>query len=332
MPAPGRRLLLAGLAAPALLRGLPARAQPGPAAQDWPSRPVRMVLPYAAGGPTDIICRLIAERMSQRLPQQVVVENRSGAGGNIGASNIAKSPGDGHHLLFTNIGHAVNRVLYPQLDYDPARDLAPITIVAETPMVLLVPPNSPWHSFAEFIAAVRAAPGRYSYGTSGGGGALQLVSLLLLRAAGLQMTEVPYRGSGPAALDLAAGTLDMMYDAGLTGFALAKGGQGRALALSAAERSPAMPDLPTIAELGFPEAVFSVWQVILAPAATPAPLRARIQREVAAVLAEPALRARLAELGAERLIGNTPAEAEAYVAAEMRRWEVILREAGLPAQ
>lgn len=325
---PSRRLLLAaGLAAPALLSGRTVRAQ-----ADWPNRPVRMVLPYSAGGPTDVIGRLVADRLSQRLPQRVVVENRTGAGGNIGASFTAKAPGDGYTLLFTNIGHAVNRALYAQLDYDPAKDLTPVTILAESPMVLLVPTSAPWKTLGEFVAAVRAAPGKYTYGTSGGGGALQLVSLLLLREAGLQMTEVPYRGSGPAALDLAAGNLDMLYDAGLTAFAQAKAGQARALCVSTAQRSPVMPDVPSVAEQGYPGAVFSVWQAIFAPSSTPAPLVERIQREVAAVLAEPTVRSRLAELGAEKLIGNTPAEARAYVDAEMARWEKILREAGIKPQ
>lgn len=313
------------LATPALLAA-PARAQDA-----WPARPVRMVIPYAAGGATDVIGRLVADRLSARLPQRVVVENRTGAGGSIGSSNVAKSPGDGHHLLFHNIGHAVTKALYPQLDYDPAADLKAVTIVAESPMVLLVPPNSPHRSVADLVAFARANPERLTYGSTGGGGALQLVALLFLRAAGIRMTEVPYRGGAPAALDLANGSLDMLYDAGLTGFALAQGGRARALAVSGAQRSPVMPEVPTMAELGFPAATFMVWQVILAPAATPAPLMARIQQEVAAVLAEPAARTRLGELGAERLVGNTPAEAQAFVAAEMAKWEVILREAGVRA-
>ncbi|WP_270935041.1 Bug family tripartite tricarboxylate transporter substrate binding protein [Falsiroseomonas oryzae] len=313
------------LAASALL-ATPARAQ-----DNWPTRPVRMVIPYAAGGATDVIGRLVADRLSARLPQRVVVENRTGAGGSIGASNVAKSPADGHHLLFHNIGHAVTRPLYPQLDYDPEADLKAVTIVAESPMVLLVPPNSPHRSVADLVAFARANPERLTYGSTGGGGALQLVALLFLRAAGIRMTEVPYRGGAPAALDLANGSLDMLYDAGLTGFALAQGGRARALAISGPQRSPVMPDVPTIAELGFPDATFMVWQVILAPAATPAPLMSRIQQEVAAVLAEPATRSRLAELGAERLVGNTPAEAQAFVAQEMAKWAVILREAGVRA-
>ncbi|MGG5888506.1 Bug family tripartite tricarboxylate transporter substrate binding protein [Falsiroseomonas sp. HC035] len=314
------------LGAPALLAGLPARAQ-----DSWPSRPIRMVLPYAAGGATDVIGRLVADRLSQRLPQRVVMENRTGAGGAIGSSFVAKAPADGHTLLFHNIGHAVTKALYPQLDYDPAADLKPVTIVAESPMVLLVPPSSPHRTLADFVAFARANPEKLSYGSTGGGGALQLVSLLFLREAGIRMTEVPYRGGAPAALDLASGTLDMLYDAGLTAFGLAQGGRARALAISGPNRSPVMPEVPTMAESGFPDATFMVWQAVLAPAATPAPIIGRLQQEVAAVLAEPATRTRLAELGAERLVGNSPAEAQDFVAAEMARWAVILREAGVRA-
>ena len=324
MTLPNRRVVLAATLAMPLR---PAHAQ-----AEWPSRTIRMVMPFAAGGPTDLIARLIADRLSQRLGQRVVVENRSGAGGTIGSAMVAKAPGDGHTWLFTNISHAVNKALYAQLDYDPPNDPTPLTIVAESPMVLLVPNGRPWRTLGEFVAAVRAAPGRYTYASAGGGGALQLVSLLLTRAAGLQMQEVSYRGSAPAVLDLAAGTLDMLYDAGPTGFPIARAGQARALAVSAAQRSPAMPDLPTVVEAGFPEAVFSVWQVILVPSTTPAPLQARIGAELHAVLAEEGLRNRLTELGAERVLGTTPAEAQRYVAAEMLRWEGILRAAGVRAQ
>ena len=324
-----RRLLLAtGIACAALAAG-PAPAQ---STGDWPNRPVRMIMPYAAGGPTDVLARLLADRMSQRLPQRVVVENRTGAGGNIGASAAAKSAPDGHTLLFTNMAHAVNKALYANLYYDPERDLAQVSIIAESPMVLMVPPNSPWRSLQEMVAQIRAEPGRHSYGSAGGGGALQLVSLTLIRATGMRMIEVPYRGSAPAVPDLAAGRLSWLFDAGPTGFALAQSGQVRAIAVTADSRSPAAPDLPTVAEAGFPDARFSVWQVVLVPSATPAPLIARIQQEIAAVLAEPAVRSRLAEMGAERVLGNTPEEARAYVAAEMARWAPILREAGIRAQ
>jgi tripartite-type tricarboxylate transporter receptor subunit TctC len=325
-----RRPLLAAAAALAGSLAAPASAwaQQEPA---WPTRPVRMILPYAAGGATDVIARVLADRMSQRLPQRIIVENRTGAGGNIGASAAAKSPGDGTTLLFTNIGHAVNRSLYTQLDYDPAKDLAPVTIVAESPMVMLVPPNAPWQSLAEFVADARAKPGRLTYGTTGGGGALQLVALKLIQAARLELTEVPYRGGSPAALDLAAGRLDMLYDAGATGFQLARGGQARALVVSGPSRSPVMPAVPTVGEAGFPDATFTVWQAVLVPGTTPAPLIARIHAAIAETLAEPGIRARLAELGAERVVGNTPEEAQAFISDEMARWASILRAANIRA-
>jgi len=326
-----RRALLAGAtAATAALAALAVvRAQPG---GTWPDQPVRMILPYAPGGPTDVIARLVCDTLSQRLPQRFVVENRTGAGGNIGASAVAKARPDGGTFLFTNTGHAVNRALYARLDYDPAKDLTPVTIVAEGPMVLLVPNSSPAKTLAEFVQRVRAKPGEYSCGSTGTGGALQLVSLLFAKAAGLRMEEVPYRGSAPAAQDLVAGRVEMLYDAGVTGFPLATSGQARALAVSSAQRSAVMPDVPTVAEAGFPEATFSVWQGVLAPAGTPAPILEKLRQEIAAVLAEGSLRTRLTELGAERIVVNTPAEARAYVDAEMARWERVLREAGVRPQ
>jgi tripartite-type tricarboxylate transporter receptor subunit TctC len=320
----GAMLGTAALAAPQI-----ARAQAG---ATWPSQPVRMILPYAPGGPTDVIARLICDTLSQRLPQRVVVENRTGAGGNIGASAVAHAKPDGTTFLFTNTGHAVNRALYAKLDYDPAKDLTPVTIVAEGPMVLLVPNSSPDRTLAEFVARVRAKPGEYSYGSTGTGGALQLVSLLLTKAAGLKMEEVPYRGSAPAAQDLVAGRMEMLYDAGVTGFPLATSGQARALAVSSAQRSAVMPDVPTVAEAGFPEATFSVWQGVLAPSGTPAPILGKLRQEIAAILAEGSLRTRLTELGAEKILVNTPAEARAYVDAEIARWQGVLREAGVRPQ
>ncbi|MBY0337102.1 MAG: tripartite tricarboxylate transporter substrate binding protein [Acetobacteraceae bacterium] len=303
----------------------------GAMAQDWPNRPVRILVIASAGGPTDIVARVLADGLSQRLPQRFVVENRVGAGGNIAASATAQAT-DQHTLLLTNTSHAVNRVLYRQLDYDPVRDLVPVTIVAESPMVLLVPPSSPHRSVADLVQAARREPGRLTYATAGAGGALQLVSLLFINAAGIQMQEVPYRGSAPAALDLAAGRLDMLYDAGLTGFQLARGGQARALAVSAAARNATMLDVPTIGEAGFPAATFSVWQVLMAPASVPAPILERLNRKAAAVLGDAAVRARLVELGADRILGNSLEEARHYVADEITRWESVLRAAGVQPQ
>lgn len=327
----GRRAASALAIAAMFCLGTPAQANEADAAA-WPSRPVRLIIPYAAGGPTDAIARLLADAMSQRLPQRVMVESRSGAGGTIAGSMVAKSAPDGYTLMLSNTGHAVTRALYSRLDYDPERDLVPVTIISESPMVLLVPSASPYRSLADLIAAARATPGRLTYGTSGGGGALQLASLLLLRSADVRMTEVPYRGSAPAALDLAAGTLDMLYDAAATGFRLARGGQARALAVSTAGRSPVMPEVPTVGEAGNAGATFSNWLVLLAPSGVSPSVIARINRETVAALAAPELRSRMAEVSGERVVANTPAEASRFVATEFERWGRVLREAGVRAQ
>jgi len=291
-----------------------------------------MIMPYAAGGPTDVIARLLADAISPRLGQRVVVENRTGAGGNIGAAAVARAAPDGQTFLFSNTGHAVNRALYARLDYDPANDLVPVTIVAESPMVLMVPNAAPDRSLADLVARARAQPEGLSYASSGAGGALQLVTLLLLQAAGIRMTEISYRGSAPALQDLLAGRLDLLYDAGPSAFPVVQSGQARALVVSGPARSPVMPNLPTVAEAGFPAATFSVWQVVLAPARTPMPILERMNREIAAVLGNGPLPARLIEMGAERVVANSVPEAARYVAEEMTRWGNVLRAAGVQQQ
>jgi len=321
-----RRLALA--AAAALASGARAGAQPAP---DWPTRPVRLLVIAAAGGPTDLVARLVADGLSRRLPQRVVVENRTGAGGNIAAAAVANAT-DGHTVLLTNTSHAVNRALYAKLDYDPVNGLVPVTVVAESPMVLLVPPGGPDRSVADLVARARARPGSVRYASSGNGGALQLVSLLLASAAGIRMEEVAYRGSAPAVLDLAEGRIDVLYDAGITAFATAAGGQGRALAVSSAARSPVMPDVPTIAEAGFPAATFSVWQAMMMPSTTPPAVLARLHAETAALLAEEPVRRQLAGLGVDRILAEPPEASRAHVAAEVERWERVLREAGIRPQ
>jgi tripartite-type tricarboxylate transporter receptor subunit TctC len=319
-----RRTLLAAAAAPAVFRTAAAAAQ-----ETWPARPVRILVPYSTGGSTDIVARLAADIMSQRLPQRVVVENRTGGGGTIAASAAARSEPDGTTLFFTNVGYVASRFLNPRLDFDPDNDLKPVTIATEGPMVMLVGPNSPYRTVQDLVEAARREPGRLSYGSSGGGGALQLTALGFLRAAEIQMNEVAYRGSGQAAPDLASGRLDMMFDSGVAGFGLVRGNQARALAVSSPRRSEAMPEVPTLAEVGLPDASFSLWQMLMAPAATPAPLLQRINEAFKAALTDPAIHQRLVDLGAERVVVNAPEEAQRYFAAEMARWKDILEAANL---
>jgi tripartite-type tricarboxylate transporter receptor subunit TctC len=315
---PTRRATL--LTAPFLLASWRARTQ-----SEWPSRPIRILVPYGTGGSTDVAARLLADRLSQLLPQRAVVENRTGAGGNLAAAAVAKGPGDGSVLLFTNVGQAAAKALFPKLDYDPETELRAVTTVTEGPMALLVPPGSPYRTIQELLDAARRQPGRLTYGSSGGGGALQLVSLQFLRAAGVQMTEVAYRGSGQAPLDLASGSLDMLFDSGIAGFAAVRADRARILAVSSAQRSTVMPEVPTVAEAGLPGATFSIWQMLMAPATTPDAIMVRIHAAVTEALADAVLRQRLTDLGAERIPGNPQAEAQRHYLAEVARWGGLLR-------
>jgi tripartite-type tricarboxylate transporter receptor subunit TctC len=290
----------------------------------WPSKPVKVVVPYAPGGPTDVICRLVCDKLGQRLPQRIFVENRTGAGGNIGTSLVAKSPPDGYTFLFSNVGFAAVRALYANLDYEPTRDLKAVTVVAEIPMVLLVPPQAPWKTLGEFIIAAKANPRKYTYVSSGGGGALQLVTLQFLKTAGIEMEEVTYRGSAPAVPDLAAGRVDLMIDAGATAFPIAGNGQARALAITSAQRSVMMPDIPTLAEIGLDEATFAVWQAFFAQSSAPSGVILKMQAAISEVLEDTAIRQRLMEMCAEKIIGNSPEDAQAFVTAEFSRWEALL--------
>ena len=313
-----RRLLLLVVAAALSAFALPARAQV------FPERPVRIVVPYAAGGATDVAARVLAEALTAVLPQPVVVENRSGAAGMVGAEAVARSPADGHTLLLNNTSHAVLRVVVPpNPGFDPHRALLPVTVFSEMPMVMLVANNVPARDGREFLAMVRAAPGRFDFGSTGGGGTLGMAALLLTTAAGLRMNEIPYRGGAPATLDVTAGRIALVFDVALTGLQTARGGQARAFAVTGRERSPAAPEVPTWREIGV-DAEMQVWQALFVPAGTPAALRGALHAAVARVQAEPALVRRWAELGVDRAMALSPAESEAYVAAEITRWERIM--------
>ena len=272
------------------------------AALAYPERPIRMIVGAAPGGSNDLVARLLAEALTARLPHPVVVENRSGAAGMIGVETVARAAPDGHTVLLTNTAHAGLRIFVPNVAVDPHASLAAVTVVAESPMVMLVANTFPAADVRGFVDVVRAAPGRYDYGSTGSGGTLRMGALLFLRATGLRMNEVPYRGGGPAQLDLAAGRIAMLFDVGVTSFQAALGGLARAFAVTSAQRSPAAPDVPTLREVGI-DAVMTVWQAVMAPAATPRPVRERLQAAIAEALATPALRGRFAELGADRVLG-----------------------------
>jgi tripartite-type tricarboxylate transporter receptor subunit TctC len=311
-----------------LILGLIAWVLPA-AAQTYPERPVRLVVPFAAGGATDVGARVLAEALGQVLPQPVLVENRVGGAGMIAAEYVARSAPDGHTILFNNTSQAVLRVVVPNAPIDPVRALTPVVILSEMPMVMLVANNFPAANGREFIAAIRANPGRYDFGSTGGGGTLGMAALLFRKTAGLEMNEIPYRGGAPATLDLAAGRIALVFDVALTGFQTAKGGQARAFAVSSPERSPAAPEVPSWRELGV-DAEMLVWQALFLPSATPAPIRAALHAAVARVQQGEALRRKWTELGVDRVLAMPPAEAERYVAREVERWEALMASAAPP--
>lgn len=309
-----KRLILGLLA---LLLALPA------AAQDFPNRPVRLVVPFAPGGATDVGARVLAEALGQVLPQPVVVENRQGGAGMVASEFVARAAADGHTLLFNNTSHSVLRVVVPNAPIDPIRQLTPISILSEMPMVMLVANDFPAKDGREFLAAVRAAPGKYDYGSTGGGGTLGMAALLFLRTTGLQMSEVPYRGGAPATLDLAAGRIQLVFDIALTGLQTAKGGQARAFAVTGPERSPAVPEVPTWREIGV-DAEMVVWQAVFAPAGTPEPVQRMLHAAIARVQQTEAIRRKWTELGVDKVLATPPAEAAQYVARDVARWEGLM--------
>lgn len=308
------------LALPAAL-ALPGVAQ----AQAWPTRPVRMIVPFPPGGTTDVVARLVAQRLSVTLGQSVVIENRAGAGGTLGSDLVAKSPPDGQAFVVSNIAsHGVGPSVYRTMPYDSVRDFTHVALMAEVPSVLVVNASSPIRSLAEFVAAARARPGM-SVGSPGNGTSSHAKQEILKRAAGIETTHVPYRGSGPMMNDLAAGNVDAIITT------LVEAGRNerfRLLAVTAAQRVPGWPDVPTFPELGYPDLVASTWFGLSGPAGLPAPITARLNTEVLAALAHPDVAPRLVEAGAtpRRM---SAAEYQAFVAAEVRRWAAVVQAAGI---
>jgi len=309
-----------------LLAAAGAGLLPAPAlrAQDF-TGPLRIVVPFAPGGTSDILARLIAPSLQQRVGQNVVVENRPGAGGNIGADAVAKSRPDGTSLLLLDVSAlATNPFLYSRMPFDTERDLAPVQMVIYAPYIMAVNNNLPVQTAPELAAWVRANPGRLNFAPSGIGTLTHIVGLSLASHWGGEITAVPYRGGAPATLDLAAGRIAMMFDAGLTGFQTARGNQARAFAVTTAQRNAANPDVPTWREGGV-DAEMSVWQAVFVPSATPRDRRDVLNAAINRALGQEALRKRLGDLGADRILSLNVAESEAYLAAEVTRWEALLK-------
>jgi tripartite-type tricarboxylate transporter receptor subunit TctC len=322
-----RRSLLRLAGAAALLPAAGARAQ----APAWPDRPVRIVVPFPPGGSNDIIARQLAEALREALGQPVVVENRAGAGGNVGADAVAKAAPDGTTLLLTAPGPlAINEHLFRSMPFSPERDFAPVALVASVPIVLMVTPSLAARSVQELVALARREPGRIAFGSSGNGSTNHLAGELFKSMAGIEIVHVPYRGAAPAMTDLVAGQIQMLFDNMPAALPQVREGRVRGLAVAGVARAAALPDLPTVAESGLPGFDAEAWFGLVAPAGTPAPIRARLEEAVGKVLAEPALRARFAQGGAEA--GSRTGEAfGAFIVAERAKWGRVVQASGARA-
>ncbi|WP_316044003.1 tripartite tricarboxylate transporter substrate binding protein [Variovorax sp. N23] len=321
-------LRVAQLALMALPFAVAAQTTPAPT---WPTRPVTVVVPFAPGGGTDIAGRLLAVRLGQKWGQTVVVDNRTGAGGVVGAELVAKAKPDGYTLLIGNVGtQSINPSLY-KLTYDADKAFAPISLFAELPFAFVVNPSLPAKTPKELIALAKAAPGKYTYASSGSGGSPHLTAEIFQQATGVKFVHVPYKGGGPAMSDLMAGHVDMLFASILETSGYVKTGKLRALAVTSAQRSPAMPEVPTLAELGVPNAESGSWVALLAPSGTPQALVDRIAADVKEAVATEDMRKALIAQGATPR-GSTPAELQKTIDADKLRYGQVIQAGGVKVE
>ena len=317
--------LLAALTGIALF----AAAVPSAHSQSWPSHGLKIVVPFAPGGSTDIFARLVGDRLATALGQPVVVDNRPGAGGNIGADAVAKAPPDGYTLLMATTGvMAINNAMYKTLGYDAEKDLKPVIYIASITNVLIVPADSTLKSVGDVIAAAKAAPGKLSFASSGSGSSTHMSAELFRLMTGTELLHIPYKGSGQAMPDVISGRVSMMFEnmPGVVGHIRA--GKVRVLAVTGLQRTSALPDVKTVAESGVPGYESLSWSGIAAPAATPPEVIARLNREINAILATPDMRQKLEEQGAQA-VGGTPAAFGEHISRERQKWSKVVRDAAI---
>ena len=319
-------LLAAGLA------GLAAQgATTSAMAQSWPARPVKVVVGFTPGGPTDLVGRLLAQQLGEQTGKNFYVENVPGAGGNVGAVRVAQSAPDGYTILVTGGNITNNPFLFANPGYDPIKDFAAVTVAAATPVVLAVNPNVPAHTVKELVAWVRANPAKESFASPGTGTPPQLVGALFAQSQHLDLVHVPFSGGGTAVEATVGGHTPISFGAMAPAVPLIKSGQLRALAVTGKARSPALPDVPTMAEAGFPDVEGETWTAVAVPAGTPPDIIAKLHAMIVAGLAKPDVKAKLAAM-AYAPIGNTPEECEAFFKSEMDRWGKVIKAAGLKAE
>jgi tripartite-type tricarboxylate transporter receptor subunit TctC len=312
----------------AILAALAAFLAAGALAEPYPAKPVRLIVPYAAGGTADLLARSIAQKMGAALGQQVVIENRTGAGGGIGADAVAKSKPDGYTILMGTIAsHAINPNLYRGLPYDAEKDFAPVALVATLPNLLVVNPAVPAKTVRDLIALAKAKPGALAFASAGSGTTQHLSGEIFKKMAGVDLLHIPYKGNAPAVTDLVGGQVQLMFDNIPISLQQVRAGKLRALAVTGPKRSPVLPEVPTVAEAALPGYAVTSWFAVFAPAGTPPAIVSLLNREINKALSDPGLRRQLADQGIEPA-GGTPAQLAGHVRAEIARWRKVVAESG----
>ena len=320
-----KRNLLALLA----LAGLGITAHAQAAAADWPNKPIRWVVPFPPGGAMDAIARTLGEKAAKSLGQPFVIENKPGAGGNIGADFVAKQPGDGDTMMITSIGMATNKPLYGKLNYDPVKDFAPVSLLAVVPNVLVTNATQPDVKTArDVIAAARKAPGKLTYASAGNGTSIHLAGEVFTSLAQVEMLHIPYKGSGPAVSDLLGGQVNYMFDSITSARPHIESGKLRALGVTTAKRSSTLPNVPTLAEAGVPGYEVSPWFAVFMPAATPKAIVSKLNKALLDAMTDPEVAKRFETIGAEP-VGSTPDELAQHLARESERWTQLITERGI---
>ncbi len=296
-------------------------------AQQWPSKPVRWLIPYPPGGSAEILARPIAQKLTELWGQPVVLDFRPGAGGTIATEAVAKAAPDGHTIIVVLAAHAINESLYSRLPYDTLRDFAPVTLAASLPLIVVTPPSLPANSIKELIALGKAKPGSLNFASAGNGNTSHLAGELFKNTAGIQMEHVPYKGSGPAVIALLAGEVSLMFDSISSSLAQIKAGKLKALAVTSAKRSHAMPQLPTVAESGLPDFIVDGWYGILAPAGTPPAIINKMNADIVRAMQAPEVRERITGFGYD-IIGSTPEQFSTHLRSEVERWSKVVKASG----
>ena len=300
-------------------------------AQSWPTKPVRMIIAFPPGGPTDLVSRVLAQKLSEQLGQQVIVDNKPGAGGNIAAELAAKAAPDGYTIFYNTSAIVIGPALYGKVNYDTLKDFTPVLLTASVPMVLVVNPQLPARSVKEFVDLAKTRSGALNYSSSGTGTITHLASAMMSTQTGIQTQHIPYKGSAPGLVDLASGQTQFMIDTINTVLPYVRDNRLRGLAVTSAKRSPVLPDLPTLAEAGISGFEAAAWQGIVVPTGTPNEIVQKLNAEVNKALTHPDIRSRLAAQGAD-ILGGTPAEYAAYLRSEMPRWAKAVKDSGAKAE